>query len=109
MNLNPQQADAAAPRINMMIRETPGKPNESWTVLHDRLGNNIRTLRTYYEYTQEYMASELDISSSAYSKIERNQIDISVKRLLQIANILGVSVELLIYLDANHITVFNSR
>lgn len=109
MTINSQTAGSAAPAVSMMIREKAGKPNENWIVLHDRLGNNIRTLRTYYKYTQEYMASELDISSSAYSKIERNQIDISVRRLFQIASILGVSVELLIYLDANHITVFNSR
>lgn len=109
MNLNPQPANSATTqKVNMMLREMPGKPNEDWTLIHDRIGNNIRTLRTYYKYTQEHMASELDISSSAYGKIERNEIDISVKRLFQIAYILGVSIELLIYLDANHITVFNS-
>lgn len=109
MNLDPHPAGgAAAPKVNMMLREMSGRPNEDWALIHDRIGNNIRTLRTYYKYTQEYMASELDISSSAYGKIERNEIDISVRRLFQIACVLGVSIELLIYLDANHITVFNS-
>jgi len=80
---------------------------QDWNTFYSRLGNNIRTLRTYFNLTQEYMAMELDISCSGYGKIERNKIEISVKRLFQISAILGVPIELLLYLDANQITIFN--
>jgi len=85
---------------------TAGDAN-NWTSIYDRIGNNIRTLRTHFRYTQEYMASELNMSCSGYAKIERNEIEISVKRLFQIAAIFNVSLELLIYLDATRSAIVN--
>jgi transcriptional regulator with XRE-family HTH domain len=54
------------------------------------LGNEIRIQRVIKGYSQEYMANRLEISQNAYSKLERNETELSVKRLLQIASILEV-------------------
>ncbi len=50
-------------------------------------------------YTQSYMAQELEISTRAYSKLESGETRLSVKRLYQIAELLEVSVFELLLLD----------
>jgi len=57
---------------------------------------NIRKIREYRNYTQEYLAMKLGISQNAYSKIELAYTRITLERLIQIAQILGVdTVDLL--------------
>lgn len=57
-----------------------------------KVGNNIRKLRELRNYTQQFMADQLEISLSGYGKIERNDTNVSLGRLQQIANILDVDV-----------------
>jgi transcriptional regulator with XRE-family HTH domain len=57
-----------------------------------KLGEKIRQRRVIKGYSQEYMAFQLDISQNAYSKIEREATELSVKRLFRIAEILETSV-----------------
>jgi transcriptional regulator with XRE-family HTH domain len=64
-----------------------------------RIGNHIKKIRELRDYTQTYMSVELEISLSAYSKLERDETDISLKRLEQIAKILNVSVNEIIQFD----------
>ena len=52
----------------------------------------IRKLRESKDYSQENMAGELGISTSAYSKIERGVTDPSVGRVAEIAKILEVDM-----------------
>ena len=60
------------------------------------VASNIRKIREYRDYTQEYLALKLGISQNAYSKIELAYTRITVERLIQIAQILEVeSVDLL--------------
>ncbi|CAG5069605.1 hypothetical protein DYBT9623_02341 [Dyadobacter sp. CECT 9623] len=57
---------------------------------------NIRKIREYRDYTQEYLAMKLGISQNAYSKIELAYTRITLERLIQIAQILEVdSVDLI--------------
>jgi len=58
----------------------------------DTIGYRIRKLRESKDYSQENMAGELGISTSAYSKIERDVTDPSVGRVTAIAKILDVDV-----------------
>ncbi|ATP55363.1 hypothetical protein CPT03_02230 [Pedobacter ginsengisoli] len=69
------------------------------------VGNNIRKIREVREIKQAYIAQKLDISLTSYGKIERNEVDISVKRLNQIADILGVSVAFIV--SFNETRLFN--
>lgn len=57
-----------------------------------QLGNAIRIQRAIKGYSQEYMASRLNISQNAYSKLEREETEISVKRIYEIAEILEISI-----------------
>ena len=51
------------------------------------------------DYTQEHVASELNISQNAYSRIESGQTKIDVERLKQIARILRIDPATLIAED----------
>ncbi|MDR0295078.1 MAG: helix-turn-helix domain-containing protein [Prevotellaceae bacterium] len=57
----------------------------------EKYGDRIRLLRSEKKLTQENMANDLGISVTAYSKIERGKTNISMSRLKQIAEALGVS------------------
>ena len=60
------------------------------------VAHNIRKIREYRDYTQEYLAMKLGISQNAYSKIELAYTRITLERLIQIAHILEVdSVDLI--------------
>ena len=57
------------------------------------IGYKIKNIRELKNLTQEYMAERLDISQSAYSKLEKGDIKVSQEKLSQIADILEVKPE----------------
>lgn len=57
------------------------------------IGNNIKNIRELKNLTQEFVAEKLDISQSAYSRLEKGEIKISKEKLDQIAEILEVKPE----------------
>lgn len=65
---------------------------DSLTIRIKQVAANIRKIREYRNYTQEYLAAKLRISQNAYSKIELGYTRITVDRLFQVADILGVDV-----------------
>ena len=69
------------------------------------VGKSIKQLRELRDYTQSYVASQLGISVSGYGKIERDETDITLSRLNQIAEVLETKVESI--LDFNSTQVFN--
>jgi len=71
------------------------------------IGTNIRKLRELRNYTQTYISGKLNISLSGYSKIERNQTEISVKRLQQIAEILETDIITILSFDFE--IIFNTE
>jgi transcriptional regulator with XRE-family HTH domain len=54
--------------------------------------SNIRKIREFRSYTQEYMAVKLGISQNAYSKIELGYSSITLNRLIVISEILSVDL-----------------
>ena len=60
--------------------------------MKDTIAYRIRKLRENKDYSQENMAGELGISTSAYSKIERGITDPSIGRIAEIAKILEVDI-----------------
>lgn len=71
------------------------------------LGNKIRSIRELKNFTQEYLAKKLGISTRAYSKIESGETQVTVNRLLEISNIFGVSVQEILGFDKA--MVFNNN
>lgn len=59
-------------------------------MLSKQIGDKIRALRTAKEFSQESMATALDMSLSGFAKIERGETDVSVSRLSKIAEVLSV-------------------
>lgn len=54
---------------------------------------NIKRIRELKDLTREYVAAELNMSTSGYGKIERGEVDLTLSKLIQIANVLEVSIE----------------
>lgn len=51
----------------------------------------IKQLRELKNFTQEYMAGHLGISTRAYSKIETGETQLTVNRLNEISAVLGIT------------------
>ena len=54
--------------------------------------SNIRKIREFRNYTQDYLAAKLGISQNAYSKIELGYSNITLSRLIEISDILEVDL-----------------
>lgn len=54
------------------------------------IANKIKMVRESSNLSQDYMAAKLNISQQAYSRIEKNPDNITIKRLRQISEVLGV-------------------
>jgi transcriptional regulator with XRE-family HTH domain len=66
----------------------------------------IKQIRELKNFTQEYVASQLDLSTRAYSKIESGETQLTINRLNEISSILGIEpVEVLGFDDKQ---VFNN-
>ncbi len=69
-----------------------------------RVNMHLEKIKHYRElrnYTQAYVASELGISQSAYSRIEENPDKCTLSRLKQIAVILKITEEQLVKIGMN--------
>ncbi len=64
-----------------------------------KTGLKIKKLRELRNYTQEFMADKLGMSQTGYSNIERDETDISLSRLQQIAKVLEIKLQDLLGFD----------
>ncbi len=69
------------------------------------IGTKIRKIRELKNYTQEYVASKLELTIAGYGKIERNEVKVNSDRLEQIARALEVRPSQIMEFDENN--VFN--
>ena len=65
--------------------------------------DNIRILRENLGFSQDYVATKLDITQQAYSSIEKNPEKATLKRIKEIANVLQVSFVTLLGEDETYI------
>lgn len=70
----------------------------------DKILLQIRAKRQSLNYSQEYVASVLQISQGSYNKIENGTTELTVKMLLEIAQILDLAHLHLIPLKSNNLT-----
>lgn len=71
-----------------------------------RIGNKIKKFRELKNLTQEHLAQEINMSVSGYSRIERDEVKVTIDKLEKISNVLGVKVEDLMRFDDS--LVFNN-
>jgi transcriptional regulator with XRE-family HTH domain len=74
-------------------------------MLVEKIPRNIKKFRELKNYTREEMAASLDMSPSGYAKIEQGNVDIGIRRLEQIAEILQVEVRQIMEFEVSQ--VFN--
>jgi len=67
------------------------------------IGDNIKKFRELKNITREQMAADLEMSVSGYSKIERGEIDLTISRIQQIAQILNIDISQILNFDATQI------
>jgi len=64
---------------------------------------NIKKFRELKEITREQMASDLGLSVSGYAKLERGEIDVTLSRLHDIAEILQIGVSQILNFSSQNI------
>ena len=67
------------------------------------VGDNIKKFRELKNITREKMAADLEMTVSGYSKIERNEVDLTLSRIYLIAQIIGVDISQILNFDASQI------
>ncbi|QEM03723.1 helix-turn-helix transcriptional regulator [Mucilaginibacter rubeus] len=72
--------------------EATGFNNDHIPNHKDSVGERIRIQREIKNYSQTYMSFMLEISQPAYSNIERGTTVLTVPRLYEIAEILEISI-----------------
>lgn len=72
------------------------------------IGTTIRRIRTLKGYSQDYIASLLDMSQTNYSRIENDRCNITVDYLFKIARILEVDI-VEFFADSLHLSNQNSK
>ena len=63
---------------------------------YEALGRKIKEVRRKQNMTQEYLAEKVDLSVSHISNIETAKTKVSLPTLVEISNVLGVSVDYLL-------------
>jgi transcriptional regulator with XRE-family HTH domain len=72
--------------------------------------NKIRMLREGIGFSQDYVAKKLNITQQAYSKLEKNPDNVILKRLRELSDVLGVSLDSIVGEDETYIQQnFNQR
>lgn len=64
--------------------------------MKNSIGERIRKCRVNKGLSQDYVANQLNISTPAYSNIETDKTEITVSRLIKIAEIFEVSINVLL-------------
>lgn len=67
------------------------------------IGDNIKKFRELKNITRESIAADLEMSVSGYSKIERNEVDLTISRIQKIAQILEIDISQILNFDATQI------
>lgn len=60
------------------------------------MGNRMKEKRKQLHYTQEYMAEKLNVSMKHYGGVERGNAGLSLENMIEVSDILGVSLDYLI-------------
>lgn len=67
--------------------------------MNPKVYKNIKKIRELKNLTREFVADELNMSTSGYGKIERGEVDLTVSKLVKISKVLNVSVEFIFKFD----------
>ena len=74
-----------------------------------KVGNKIKKLRELKNYTQEFMAVSLNLTPNGYGRIERDEVDVTLGRLEEVAKILEVDYQQILNFDEKQIFNLNNN
>lgn len=57
------------------------------------IGRRIQEQREKLGFTQQYIYDKIDISQNHYSRVENGHVGIAIEKLLQISDILNISID----------------
>lgn len=63
------------------------------------IGHNLRQYRQIRGFTQSYLAEQVGLETSSYTNLENGKRGVSLMILRQLADVLGVTMDCLIYED----------
>jgi transcriptional regulator with XRE-family HTH domain len=75
---------------------------------YQKIGDNLRKIREIKGIKQESVAKQLGLTTNGYGKIERGETSLNIKRLEEIAEILGVNALDIMQFDENIIFNINT-
>jgi len=64
-----------------------------------KVGNKLKKIRELKNLSQEHLAQSLKMSQTNYSKLERDEVEMSISRLAEIGKLFGMKVEDIIAFD----------
>src|SRR5690606_4498531 len=78
-----------------------------YKIIHfmNKIGFNIRKIRESKGFSQDYMASVLNISQASYARLENEDTKVTVDRLYKIAEILDSNI--IDFFDADRMVIQN--
>ena len=65
-----------------------------------KIGLEIKKLRKMQRFTQDHIAQKLDMSVAGYSRIERDEVNVTLDRLQELSDILGTTPEFLLGIES---------
>lgn len=71
-------------------------------VMDLKIGFKIKKLKELKNYTQAYMADRLNMGVSGYNKIENDKTEITLSKILSIAEVLETDLETILNLDTKN-------
>lgn len=75
--------------------------------INKKIGERIKEARLEKKLSREQVARRLGITQQTIEKYEKGEIDISVRRLIQISNILNVAITYFLIREGEDYTIFN--
>jgi transcriptional regulator with XRE-family HTH domain len=69
-------------------------------VMRVKIGLEIKKLRKMQRFTQDHIAQKLDMSVAGYSRIERDEVNVTLDRLQELSDILGTTPEFLLGIES---------
>lgn len=64
-----------------------------------KIGSKLKIIRELNNYTQEYVANMLDISSSTYALMEKGQTPVTIQRMEKLGELYNMSINDLLQLS----------
>lgn len=74
----------------------------------NNVGDTIKRFRELKNISRDQMASNLNMSLSGYSKIERNEVDLTLSKIEKISKVLDVEVSQVLNFDTSQIFNLNN-